>query len=58
MTVTTFHANEFKASVFVYRSLFYFIRSTRSSHSITQNQSKNKIANTVMKQKSKLVRVG
>ena len=41
MTVTTFHANEFKASVFVYRSLFYFIRSTRSSHSITQDQSKN-----------------
>ena len=49
------HAIEFKASVFVYGSLFYFIRSTRSSHLITQDQSKNKIVNTVMKQNSKLV---
>ena len=49
------HAIEFEASVFVYDLSIIFVRSTRTSHSIAQDQSKNKIVNTVMKQNWNLV---
>ena len=51
------HTIKFKASAFVNDLSIIFVRSTRTSHSITQDQFKNKIVNTVKNQNSNLVMV-